>query len=167
MHTEPKVEHRDERHYVAIETCVPMSEIATSLPPLIPQVVSWLERHKVPADGPPFFHYLAINKDSQLQVEVGVPVKSTPHSDDRIHTGTFPAGQYVTVTHTGHFNKIRETHMAVETWLEKNGSKWKQQPVEKGKWGPRTEFYPMDPEMEPDPNKWRAEIELLLVEDEN
>jgi effector-binding domain-containing protein len=165
MHTEPKIEHRNERIYVAIESTVAMVDIPTKLPPLIHAVLNWVDEHGVIVDGPPFFSYLSMSNNNQMQVDVGVPVKGAVKSENGIHTGVFPAGQYATVTHKGDFRQIKQTHSDLQAWLEKNVSSWKNIPGDRSKWGPVTEFYPVNPEKEPNPDKWQADIECLLVKD--
>lgn len=165
MHTEPKIEHRNERHYIAIGSTVAMNDISSKLPPLIHKVLDWMDKHNVIVDGPPFFRYLSMNNVNELQVDVGVPVKGMVESTNGIHAGVFPAGQYVTVTHRGHFSRIRETHSDLQAWLQNNAPNWKNSPRHQAQWGAVTEFYPVDPEKEPNPDKWQADIECLLLRD--
>ncbi len=110
MIIEPKLEHRDEQPYVAIRTQVTMRELGTVLPPLLGQVFAWLERKGMAPAGAPFFRYLVVDMDSQLDMEVGVPVATAASGDGRISTGVLPSDRYgqnkTTLTTLGFRRKI-------------------------------------------------------------
>jgi len=163
MLTEPVLEHRNEQLYVAIRSEVDMSEIPSALPPLIPEVFSWLNKNNGTPAGPPFFRYLSCNPGNRFVVEVGVPVAKAITGDDRVQSGSFPAGRYAKVTHLGSYNHLKEAHMFLETWGKENGIQYKQS-VSDGSisWGSRTEFYVTDWKEEPDPDKWQTDV-LFLV----
>lgn len=164
MITTPKTEHRDQLNYVAIAKKVAMKNIPAELPPLIPEVFGWLAKKGITPAGAPFFRYLSMENSNEFYIAVGVPITNPVTGDDRVEAGFFPAGLYATITHTGSYNTIRDAHMALESWLKKNQHKAKPQIDEDGKpWGTVTEFYPTDPKAEPRPEKWVAEV-IVLVE---
>lgn len=72
--TEPKLEHRDEQHYVAIRSQVTMPELGTVLPPLIGEVFGWLGSKGLEPAGAPFWRYLVIDMEAKLEIDVAVPV---------------------------------------------------------------------------------------------
>jgi len=112
--------------------------------------------------GPPFFRYLVVDMDRQLDVEVGVPVATAMSDDDRISAGVLPSGRYAVLPHTGHPDSLREVTAALLTWAEEHGIVWKT--TEEGKkWGARLEFYLTDPKTEPDMNKWTTELAFLVA----
>lgn len=154
MISETKIEYRNELHYAAIPTKVTMKEIPNLLPPLIPEVSMWLEKKNIKPAGPPFFKYLKMA--TELEVEVGFPVESPISGDQRIKPGVFPAGKYAVVSYFGHYNKLYEAHIELEKLSEKNKLKTK---------GGHTEFYPTDPALEPDPNKWETIIVSQLADE--
>jgi len=163
MLTEPKIEKRDEQPYVAIRSKVAMNEIPTLLPPHIHEVIDWVNKHHIKQAGPVFFHYRSMGSDGQLVVEVGVPVDHPVSGDDRVNAGTFVTGNYVVVTHTGPYNGLSSAHMQLEEWIKKKGLTEKAIRTNEGKlWGSRTEFYPTDPVIEPNPAKWQTEIAVLV-----
>jgi len=165
MLTEPKIEKRDEQPYVAIRSKVAMNEIPQLLPPHIHEVIDWLNQHHIKPSGAPFFHYRSMGSDGKLVVEVGVPVKESVPGDGRVNAGNFMAGNYVVVTHTGPYNGLYGAHMQLEEWLKNKGVVEKAIKTNEGPvWGSRTEFYPTDPVIEPNPAKWQTEI-AVLVED--
>lgn len=166
MLTEPKVEHRPERPYAAIHSKVRMKDIPNILPPLIPEMFAWLAKNNITPDGPPFFEYLSLDKDDQLLVAVGLPVPKPVTGDGRVVAGKFPAGTYASLIHTGNYSHLREAHMALESWLDNNGWKDQRHSTDHGmQFGSRIEFYPSDPKVVTDPEKWETEIAFLLTED--
>ena len=164
MTTEPVIEHRGAKNYVAIETRVHMNEIPAVLPALIPKVYAWLNDRSIPAAGAPFFRYLAMNEKHELDVEVGVPVEQATQGDGEINAGFFTEGSYGVMTYTGDYKFMREAHMKLDAWLKQHG--WRehfQVTSTHPKLGARTEFYINDPKVETDPAKWITEIVMLVT----
>jgi effector-binding domain-containing protein len=144
----PKIELRAEQPYLAITEKLTMPEIPAKLPPLIPEILSWLQEHQIEPSGPVFFNYLNM-ENGQLTAEVGVPVKTAQTGDSRVKAGIFPAGKYVVYTHMGNYSALPQAHMALEAWATENGIKLSD---------PCIEFYPTDPESEPNPENWQTDI---------
>lgn len=166
MLTEPVLEYRNEQPYAAIRSEVSMQEIPAVLPPLVPEVFAWLGKNNVTPAGPPFFRYLACNPGNRFMVEVGVPVATAVNGDDRVQGGSFPTGRYAKVTHLGSYDRLKEAHMFLEAWVEKNGLHCKQS-VSNGSisWDSRAEFYVNDWKEEPDPDKWQTDVLFLVADD--
>jgi len=166
MITTPKIEQRNQQHYVAIRTKVGMNDIPTKLPPLIPEVRAWLEKNKVTPDGPPFFQYVSMmDSNNQLVTEVGFPVKDPVARDGRVIPGYFPAGRYATLTHMGDYMGLRKANMALDAWVKENGLKEHHKVDADGiEWGTRTESYMTDPQQEPNHDKWRTDVSVFLAE---
>lgn len=164
--TTPVVEYKEQQPYVAIRVTVDRQEIPTVVPPLIPQVFDWLEENKVEQEGPPFFRYLSCTQNGRITVEAGIPVEKPQKGDGRIMPGEFPAGRYLKVTHMGDYSNLREAHMFLESWAERNGFAVDQQMQNNDvEWAARTEFYVNDWEVEPDSEKWQTDIAFLLAKD--
>jgi effector-binding domain-containing protein len=162
MLSEPKVEHRDEQPYAAIRTRVAMQAIPRELPPLIFQVLQWLEKNKLKEAGPAFFRYLSMDKGT-MDVEVGVPLNKLPQGDDRVIAGSFPAGKYLTARHTGPYTELPKSHMSMDSYAKQHGLKEGTIKGENGQtWGTRAEFYVTHPEEEKDQSKWITDLLLLL-----
>jgi len=163
MLSTPKTEQRSERHYVAIRSTVHMNDIPTVLPPLIPEVHAWLKKNNITPDGPPFFQYLKMDSNNRLLTEVGFPVKGPATGDDRVIAGSFPAGLYATLTYTGHYMGLREANMTLDKWVKDSGLKERHRVSPDGsETGTRTESYMTDPDREPNPDKWRTDVSVLL-----
>jgi effector-binding domain-containing protein len=163
MLSEPKVEYRQERHFLAISKTVHMYDIPEVLPPLIPEVKTWMIQNYIVASGPDFFLYRSMNEQNELECEAGFTVREAVSGQGRIQPGSFPAGSYASIIYTGDFKDMMQGHIALEQWIKEQGLKEKIHASDgKVRWGGRTEFYLVDPDNEPDPDRWRTEITFLL-----
>ena len=162
MNIEPKIEHRSSQPYVAIVKKVTMQDIPHDLPPLIPELFSWLQQHNVEPDGPPFFQYRRMEENSVIESEVGVPVKNPVPGDDKVKTGTLNEGDYATITYYGPYQNLRSIHQTLEKWIDGHGYKHKVDTDKNGvQRGSRIESYP-SPLGETNPEKLRTDIAVLV-----
>lgn len=163
MLSQPKTGRREALHYLSIPQTVHMHDIPDVLPPLIPEVKDWMQKRHIEAIGPDFFLYKSMHSNGELDCEAGFPVSNHVEGDGRITAGSFPAGHYASIIYTGHFKDMMQAHMALEKWIKENGFTEKAISENGGtQWGGRTEFYLVDPDFEPDPEKWQTEIVFLL-----
>ncbi|WP_051664119.1 GyrI-like domain-containing protein [Dyadobacter crusticola] len=165
MLSDPKSERRKAWAYLAIAKTVHMNDIPDILPPLIPEVKQWMQQRDIEAIGPDFFLYKSMNEEGELECEAGFPISRTVEGDGMVTAGFFPGGNYASIVYTGDFKDMMQAHVALENWIKEQGLTEKKQ-VTNGKtqWGGRTEFYLVDPELEPDPQKWQTEIVFLLAD---
>lgn len=162
MNNEPKIEHRNSQPYVAIAKRVSMQEIPNVLPPLIPEIFSWIQQNNVEQDGPPFFHYRRLENNSMIEAEVGVPVKKPVSGDEKVKSGTFSEGDYATLTYYGPYSNLRSVHASLEKWIDTHGHKHKVETDNTGiQRGSRIESYP-SPMGETNPEKLRTDIAVLV-----
>jgi effector-binding domain-containing protein len=163
--TEPKLEQRDERHYVAVRRRVKMRELGTVLPPLGEVVFTWLKKQGVAPAGAPFFRYLYTDMEGegQFEVEVAVPVETPLTGEGEIVAGVLPAGRYATLVNTGPYHDLIGAHTKLMAWAAENGVVLDRS--EDGmSWGAQYESYETEPDEEPDPQKWQTEIAYLVKE---
>lgn len=164
MIAQPAIEHRAELHYVAIRTRVGMNDIPGTLPPLFPKVSNWMKDQHILPGGAPFFRYLAMNEKHELDVEVGIPVASAVNPGGEMLAGFFPEGSYAVLTHTGHYQHLREAHMQLDAWIKEQGYTEGFQVTGSGeKLGARTEFYINDPVVETNPANWVTEVVIFVA----
>jgi effector-binding domain-containing protein len=164
MMTEPTLEDRGERHYVAIRTQVTMQELGATIPRLLGDVFAWLDRQDIPPGGAPLARYLVIDMVAELDIELGVPVASAVPGDGRVVAGVLPAGRYAALIYTGPQNGIA-ANAALQAWAAERGIAWQKRPTPKGEaWGARVESYLTDPAAEPDPERWETEVAYLVAE---
>ena len=76
MITEPKLENRNEQHYVAIRTQVTMQELDTVIQQLRREVLAWIAHQGIAPTGSPFLRNLVIDMKALLDIEVGIPTGS-------------------------------------------------------------------------------------------
>ena len=108
MIIEPVAKVRAEQPYVSIPIEVNLKEWGKANA-LVEVIITWLDEKGVQPNGAPFYRYLVIgNTDKKFKLEIGVPITSPMFGDDRVSTGTIPAGKYATFVHTGHPDRIGE-----------------------------------------------------------
>lgn len=97
---------------------------------------------------------------------MGAPIHREVSGDGRVKAGRVPAGSYATVVHVGHPDRLEESLDRLEGWIEDRGLKVAQH-TRNGEvvWDGRFEFYPTDPAVEPDPERWEIEVAYLLASD--
>jgi effector-binding domain-containing protein len=129
-----------------------MGAIGSELPPLIGEVLGWLDAHEVAPAGGPFWKYDVVNMDRELEVEVGVPVASPVTGDARVHAGVLPAGRYATVIHIGPYSGLEAATARLLGWGQQQGLTWDMSPREGGgeRWGARLEIYLNGPDEVPE-----------------
>src|SRR5271166_1018176 len=98
MSVTPEITERPEQPYVAIRAQVSMRQLG-EVAHGIGDVFGWIASHGLAPAGPPFFRYLVIDMERQLEVEVGVPVQAVVDGDDQVISGVIPAGRFATVVH--------------------------------------------------------------------
>ncbi len=162
--TEPTIETRTERPYVAITRRVSMESFASVVPPLLGDVFGWLAGAGIEPASPPFFRYSLINMPGEMEIAAGVPIPAPVVGDGEIHAGTIPAGRYVRAMHTGHPSELMEATGRLLEWAEAAGVTWAMHTEPDGeRWDGRFEFYLDDPDTEPDMTKWRTELAFLTA----
>jgi effector-binding domain-containing protein len=163
MLAEPKlVDKSAEQTYMGIRTKVAMSEIASVVPPLFPEVRRWLEAKGAVIAGPPFLRDYVIDMTGVLDVEVGWPVAGHLLGDGRVEPGTIPAGRYAEALHVGGYDKLMDATSQLLAWAEKNNIRWDMTDTgNEEHWVGRFEIYLTDPAAEPDPEKWETLLAFL------
>ena len=164
---EPKLENRNEQHYVAIRTLATMQELGDVIPRLHSEVFGWLRNQdkNLLGGGAPFIRYLVIDMERQLDIELAVPVASPLSGNGRITPGVLPAGRYASLIYTGLVDAI-PANRALLMWGKEQGFAWDQWPTEKGDaFGARIESFLTDPADEPDQEKWETEVAIRLKDE--
>ncbi|MEV6314748.1 GyrI-like domain-containing protein [Streptomyces sp. NPDC051776] len=155
---------RPEQTYVAVRKAVTMTSIA-EIADRLPELFGWLTARGVEPAGPPFFRYRVIDMDRKLDIEAGFPVADAPEVEGEIFEGVLPAGRYVTVTHIGHPDRLRDVHASVLDWAARHDLTWDMAETGEGEeWGCRLEIYRTDPREQPDMNAWETEVAFRLAD---
>jgi effector-binding domain-containing protein len=154
--SEPKIISRDATPYAAIALTVNQPDIGQVAPPLVPEILGWLETHAKPT-GPVFFNYRHMD-GGKMDMEVGAPIAAAVKGDARVTVGTLPGGRYISATWTGPYDQLHNAHMQVHDWCAKHKLKL-------GDTGGKTtllEIYHTDPDEIADPQQWVTEIAFWL-----
>jgi effector-binding domain-containing protein len=159
MEERPTVEARTDQPYVAIPVRVRMEDLGPVVPPLTGQVFDWLNERGISPAGPPFWRYVFIDMDAELEIETGFPVANTVEGDEQIQAGVLPAGDYATVVHTGHPDTLVTATRDLLDWAEKENLEWD---ADGRTWGCRLEEYLSDPDEVPDMDQWQTRLAFRL-----
>ena len=157
MSSKPSFVNRPEQPYAAIRLSLEMVQVPQLAPPLIGEIIAWVAEHGQQA-GPVFFNYTKMD-GSRMDMEVGVPTTAMLAADERVTTGTLPAGRYAVAIHTGPYDQLRAAHEKLHEWLAQ------QNLPPQGMNGGRStllEIYHSDPAEEPDPHQWVTEIAFKI-----
>jgi effector-binding domain-containing protein len=162
----PKLEDRKEQPYVGIRTQVSMKKFGKVIPQLLGEVFAWLDKQGVAPAGAPFMRFHVINMETEMDVELGVPVASALSGNNRITAGVLPAGRYAALVYIGVKNG-RQGNKALLDWGVEKGLVWDRWEAENGDgFGARIESYLTDPEKEPDQAKWETEVAIKLADNQ-
>jgi AraC family transcriptional regulator len=128
---------------------IAQSEIAAAIGEMLPKVFAHAQRAGIAFAGPPYARYLEWGP-GRLTLEAGMPVAGERVAGEgEIAVAELPGGAVAVAVHEGHYEKLGETHTAIEKWLEGQG-------LAAG--GAPWEVYVTDPGEVPDPKDWRTEV---------
>jgi AraC family transcriptional regulator len=140
---------RDPQPVLLVRRRVPIDALQPTLAECLPAVFGHCVAHGIAMAGPPFTRYVEVGP-GMLTVECGVPVVEPGAAGaGEIQGGELPGGDLAVAVHRGPYERLRETHGAIEQWIEASGLKAA---------GPAWETYLTDPAEHPDPADWRTEV---------
>lgn len=161
----PCLEIRPEQPYVGARISVKMADISKVIPPLLDSVFEWLGKQGIEPHAAPFFRYIVVDMENELEMEVGIPVETPLQGEGPIQAGVLPAGRYATLHHTGPYEQLYHATEELLAWAKKQNLMWKTAHIDgKEVWESRLEFYLNDPALEPNPQKWETQLAFLLAE---
>ena len=168
MVTDPKIDTRKEQPYASIRTLVSMSELGSGIiPQLHGEVMGWLRQQGLSPSGAPFLKYNLINMAGKMDLEMGWPTEKVLKGNERITTGTLPAGKYASVLYTGPYEGpgLMDANRVLIEWGRDNNIQWDGDTSEKGDtFVARYETYFTDPGEEPDSSKWETEVAIKVAD---
>ena|SRR5579883_869169 len=164
MITEPKLEDRAARPYMAVRAQATMQTLDVVIPQGIGEVAAWLGARGIAPVGPPFVRYLVIDMERVLELEIGFPVANVLPGDERVRAGTLPAGRYASLVYTGIDNGIQGNY-ALLKWGPAHGLTWDSWSTDKGDgWGARLESFLTNPDEQPDRAQWQTEVAIRVAD---
>ena len=132
--------------YVAVRATIRMSEIGERMGGLFEQLYGWLATHQVPPTGEPWTRYLAVGPE-EVELEVAAPVAAPVAVNGSVISGVRPACSAARTLHIGPYDAMAGAYSAVIEWVAAQG---------KAISGAAWEVYESDPQIEPNPAKWRT-----------
>lgn len=163
MTQDPQIQERPAQHYAAIPVTVTMDSLAAAIDEGFPQLFGWLAGQGLAPAGPPFVRYLIIDMAGELRIDLAVPVAAPVTASGRVQPGTLPAGRYVVLRHTGHYDGLVASNAALQRWAGECGIAFDTEDTADGLvWCGRAEHYLTDPRQEPDPAKWETDVAYLI-----
>ena len=135
-------------HALVIRRTIARAQIAATIAEQLPRVFAHAQAIGVAFAGPPFARYPRMGLGT-LDIEVGMPVAARAAGAGEIAAIELYAGPVAFAVHRGPYERLAESHEAVERWIAANalaraGAPW--------------EVYVTDPGQVPDPADWRTEI---------
>jgi effector-binding domain-containing protein len=157
------VEDRTAMPYVAVRRTVTMQtfpEVADRLPGLF----GWLAERGIAPAGAPFFRYLLIDMEGELEVEAGVPVAEPVEGEGDVLVGVLPPGRYAVTTHVGHPDQLVAVTGAFLDEAAARGLRFDATETDRGtQWGCRLEQLHTNPAEQQDMDKWETKLAFLLA----
>lgn len=162
---EPRLQTGCAQPYVAIPIQVTLQEWGKANA-LVNEVMEWLSSKDLKIAGPLFYRYYVLgDAEKPYSIEVGFPVSMLVEGDGRVITGYIPDGTFATLVHCGHPDKLEKSLEALQTWADGQSIQWKKHNEgDKEIWDGRFEFFMTNPADEPDLNKWKTAIAVLIKE---
>lgn len=109
-----------------------------------------MQEQKIECTGAPYaMYYLWDEKANKFVLEAGYPVKGKQKDSGIIKFKEYPATKAVTAIHTGSYETLYNSYLALEKYIRDNHMKQKGMP-----W----EVYLTDPATQPDMTKWETQI---------
>ncbi len=124
-------------------------ELAKLIPQACGEVWTFVRSRGIPNPG----RHLAVYLDCEMNIECGVEVGAPFTGNGRVVCSATPAGKAATAAHFGPYNRLGETHDAVQKWCAANGHALA---------GPSWEIYG---HWNDDPAQLRTDVYWLLKDD--
>lgn len=119
--TDPKIVTREPQPFAAIVLELEQPEISSKAPPLIADVIAWLNARGLRHSGPPFFNYTSFKPGGRMVMQVGMPLAEPVTGAGNVTCGVLPGGRYVSVTHHGPYHELGTANMALMDWAKAKG----------------------------------------------
>lgn len=151
--------HIEARPALVIRKRIRPDGVAAALIEVLPAVFARAQQKGLPLAGPPFMRYVQVGLGS-LVVEGGMPIapsaaaEATAAASGEIEAIVLPRGAAAFAVHRGPYDRLPETHAAIEAWIEAQGFV-----ADRGPW----ESYVTDPADHPDPSEWATEVYYPLA----
>ncbi len=143
--------HPQEAAIICVDA--PLAELPQAIGEALREVHERMAAAGVELAGPPFTRYPSVDPD-QIRGEAGFPVMRPAPAVGRVEPSRLPGGRVASIIHLGPYEALDQTYDQLQRSLDSSGLHAT---------GPMWEVYWTDPDMEPDPDRWRTEIIVPLA----
>ena len=150
----PRITRTREQLTAMVHITVPRAEIQKVMGPGIEEVKAAIAAQGIATAGPWLTHHLTMDP-KVFDFEVCVPVKSPVSAAGRVKPGRLPAGKVARTVYHGPYEGLGAAWSEFGEWIKAKGLR----PAD-DLW----EVYTVDPGSNPDPSKWRTELNRPLLE---
>jgi effector-binding domain-containing protein len=150
----PRITQTREQLTAMVHVTVPRADIQKVMGPGIDEVKAVVAAQGVATAGPWLTHHLKMDP-KVFDFEICVPVKSPVSATGRVKPGRLPAGKVARTVYHGPYEGLGAAWGEFGEWIKAQGLK----PAD-DLW----EVYSVDPVSNPDPSKWRTELNRPLLE---
>jgi hypothetical protein len=163
MLTLPKIIERPQQAYAYVPYKVRMDQMKVPADKGFPMVFGLLAAQGISPAAAPFYNYRRINMAATLDVEAGVPVERVGEGGDGVLFGMLPAGRFVTLSWTGHYDDLEAVTAMLIGWTRLVGIAFDMEERADGDhFACRLEIYETDPGEMPDPDQWLTTLAFKL-----
>ncbi|MDP2142460.1 MAG: AraC family transcriptional regulator [Gammaproteobacteria bacterium] len=131
--------------------------VHTEMQPVLAECFGRLYSHGVPAGlaiaGHPMTRYVKVGQ-GLWTIDCIMPLLQPAPGVGDMQAGFLASGPVAMATHSGPYEQLVETYVAIEKWISENGFAVN---------GPAWESYVTDPGQDPDPNNWKTEVFFPIV----
>jgi AraC family transcriptional regulator len=138
----------DPRPALVVRKKIARAELAPTLGQVFGTIFAHAQRVGVALAGQPFTRYVDSGV-GLVTIEAGLPTATPATGAGEIEAIELPGGPAAVATHRGAYDRLPETHAAIERWIDAEG-------LERS--APPWEVYVTDPGEVPDPAAWQTEV---------
>jgi effector-binding domain-containing protein len=137
-----------------VRVTAPVAQLPAEIGGALREVAERMSAAGVALAGPPFTRYPALGSGT-VTAECGFPVLRPAPAVGRVEPSRLPGGRAASIVHLGPYETLDLTYAQLQQVLDASALHAA---------GPMWEVYWTDPEMEPEPARWRTEIIVPLGE---
>ncbi|MES1980839.1 MAG: GyrI-like domain-containing protein [Pseudomonadota bacterium] len=149
----PEVTKTEEKLTAVVHLTVARADIQTVMGPAIAEVMAIMLAQGIVPAGPLFSYHLKRPSDI-FDFEVGFPVSGVIKPSGRVKPSKLPATKLVRAVYRGGYEGLGNAWGELFGWVKDEGLNAR---------GSLWECYAVGPETDPDPAKWRTELNCPLV----
>jgi effector-binding domain-containing protein len=150
----PELMSIEARPAAVVPVVTPRSEIRAAMTAAITELMTALESQGIAPAGPMFAHHHRISP-REFDFEVGFPVEAPLEPTGRVKSGEMPGGRMAVAVMPGGYEGLGDAWREFEAWLTRQDF---------GRRGGFCEVYVTGPETSADPEDWRTQLRVPLVE---